>query len=560
MADVIPGPRRIWRDEVRNWIAAHPYWTLTLVVVLALGPFLDKPFNMDDPLFVWTARQIQAHPLDPFGFEVNWYGTPLPMSQVTRNPPLASYYMALAAAVLGWSERALHAAFLLPAIAVVLGTYRLAARACDRPLLAALAAALSPVFLVSSTSVMCDVLMLACWLWAVVLWLEGLEQKSWARLAAAAGLMTLAALTKYFGAALVPLLAACGLIKERRPGWWAALLLVPVAGLLGWQWFAQSSYQQAVVFDAVSYARNTSGFFAGTRLATILIGLSFAGGCLAVVVFLAPWLWRGRDLLALTIGSVLLVAGVFAEGTLLKMYYWMQGGERLGMEAQILVWTAGGVSVLALAVADVWQRRDAMAWLLALWVAGTFIFTAVFNWTINGRSLLPMAPAVGILIARRLQARAAAAATAPLPGPRGVWAALAAGAVLGWMVARADYLLAATVRKSAEATWNRFGGPGRKLWFQGQWGFQYYMKQLGALEEDQRNPALQPGDFLAVPLYNTNLKPPPGRGQEIHIDGPRWLAAMNIDVAASFYFSEGGPLPFAFGDVPRDFVMIYRWK
>lgn len=39
------------------------------------------------------------------------------MWEVTKNPPLACYYLAISAMILGWSEPALHIAFLLPAAA-----------------------------------------------------------------------------------------------------------------------------------------------------------------------------------------------------------------------------------------------------------------------------------------------------------------------------------------------------------------------------------------------------------------------------------------------------------
>ena len=110
---------------------------MTLAVLAALGPFLAKSFNIDDPLFLWTARQIQAHPANPYGFDLNWYGYESPMWEVTKNPPLACYFLAAAAAILGWGEMALHFAFLLPAVAAILGTFRLARRLCQRPLLAA---------------------------------------------------------------------------------------------------------------------------------------------------------------------------------------------------------------------------------------------------------------------------------------------------------------------------------------------------------------------------------------------------------------------------------------
>src|SRR5262245_14430101 len=96
---------------------------LTLAVLL---PFINKAFHIDDPLFIWTARQIAGSPSDPFGFTVNWFGTEAPMAEVMRNPPLGSYYLALAGALTGWSEASLHAWFLLPAIFCGVGIYALA--------------------------------------------------------------------------------------------------------------------------------------------------------------------------------------------------------------------------------------------------------------------------------------------------------------------------------------------------------------------------------------------------------------------------------------------------
>ncbi|MGW8257924.1 MAG: hypothetical protein ACWGMZ_10600, partial [Thermoguttaceae bacterium] len=114
------------------------------VTIVSLAIFANKAFNFDAPLFLYAARQICAHPADPYGFQVNWYGCDMCMAEVTQNGPLGSYYIALAASCLGWSELALHLAFIIPAAAVVLGTYFLAVRLCTNPLLAALATALCP--------------------------------------------------------------------------------------------------------------------------------------------------------------------------------------------------------------------------------------------------------------------------------------------------------------------------------------------------------------------------------------------------------------------------------
>src|SRR6476619_4627801 len=90
---------------------------IAAVAVLAvLAPFLNKAFHIDDPLFLWMAQQISMHPGDPYGFVVNWYVSNQPMFSIMQNPPLNSYYMALIASFLNWSEPATHGAFLVPAI------------------------------------------------------------------------------------------------------------------------------------------------------------------------------------------------------------------------------------------------------------------------------------------------------------------------------------------------------------------------------------------------------------------------------------------------------------
>src|SRR6266403_5991439 len=99
-------------------------------VIAALAPFLNKAFHIDDPLFLWMAEQIARHPLDPYGFTVNWAGAPQPMWVAMQNPPLCSYFIAAVSALFGSNEIALHLTFLFWAVAVVLGTFALARRFC----------------------------------------------------------------------------------------------------------------------------------------------------------------------------------------------------------------------------------------------------------------------------------------------------------------------------------------------------------------------------------------------------------------------------------------------
>src|SRR6185369_585964 len=279
-------------DNFSRWTTSYPRWMLVIVTVAVLLPFLAKPFNIDDPLFVAAARQIQSHPLNPYDFNINWYGDTQPMWSVTENPPVASYFMALAAQIVGWNEIGLHLAFLLPVIAVVLGTHRLATRLCRRPVLAALATLLAPGMLVSATTVMCDVMMLAFWIWAMVFWLEA--ENDWRKLALAAVLMALAGLTKYYGICLVPLLAVFRLWQRRTIERGLAFLLIPPAALWGFQVWTHALYGYGLFSEAMHYASSEGAAHGIWRVTAAIAALSFVGGCAATIMFCMPLLSRGR--------------------------------------------------------------------------------------------------------------------------------------------------------------------------------------------------------------------------------------------------------------------------
>src|ERR1017187_2822179 len=158
-------PRKIFLHSGR-----HPLATMAVFIPLTLGPILNKPAHIDDSLFVWTADQILKHPGAFYGFDVNWYGTTDPMAWVNCRPPTTSYFLAAVMAVFGEREIFLHGAMLLLAFAAAAGIFQLAKIWCDRPLLATFIATSTPVFLVSATTLMCDVPMLAVWIWAVIFW------------------------------------------------------------------------------------------------------------------------------------------------------------------------------------------------------------------------------------------------------------------------------------------------------------------------------------------------------------------------------------------------------
>ncbi|MGA8151580.1 MAG: glycosyltransferase family 39 protein [Terriglobales bacterium] len=527
---------------------------LAAVTLLCLLPFSGKAFHVDDIFFVSAARQIVQHPLDPYGFKIVWYTIAMPMAEVTKNPPLASYYGALIGVVAGWSERAWHFGFLLPGLALILGTYRLAGHFTQQPLIAAAGALLTPVFMVSATGVMCDVLMLALWVWAAIFWIDGLDPAKPAYLMTSALLVAAAALTKYFGASLILLLLFYALMRQPRVGSWVWYLSLPVAALAGYHSWTYALYGRGLLADAAVYAHFKPAAQQLPLLQESLIGLSFAGGCVISALTMAPLLWPRKQMAIGVLVSALAGLAVAAAWVNLSTHIIHLGPAGI----QLALFVAGGISLLALAVSDAWTHRDADSLFLTLWVLGTFVFAVYVNWTANGRSILPIIPAAGILIARRLDTR-------PKPAsPVRLWVPLGVAGVFALWIACADAGWANSAKRAAEVIHQKTQTESGTVWFAGHWGFQYYMQANGARPVDVSNfsSSFRAGDFVVLPKNNTNLfeiAPQFVISQEvIELPMPRRAATMCPELGAGFYSSVWGPLPFAIGPVAPERYLILR--
>ena len=223
-------------------------------------------------------------------------------------------------------------------------------------------------------------------------------------------------------------------------------------------------------------------------------------------------------------------------------WFWLQYG----------LWIAAGLHIIALALAEVWNRRDRDAVLLGLWLVGTLLFGVFVYHFVNMRVILPALPVVALLCARRLRMRSDFGAPA---WPRTVWLGLAAGLILSVCVAHADIRLANAGRTAAE----RIAPEKRKghTWFSGHWGFQYYMEARGAKPIDLKRPAnVRGGDTIVTPMNASNRIRIGGRGayidESFEVPVCSWLTTMRAECGAGFYSDLWGPLPFVFGPTPPE--------
>lgn len=542
-------------------VATHRRTDIVVVVttsLLLLLPFLGKAFHMFDPIYLWVAEQIQHSPFDFYGFDVNWHGQPQPVAQLMQDPPGLSSYLAAASSLLGRGETAIHAAMILPTLALILGTYALSARWCSGPRLAALMLLAMPGFLVSATSVTPDVTMLALGCWALVAWRVGVERRSIGGLLVACLLATFCAMAKISGIAIVPLLAVYALLRERRWLWWIPFLVIPLAAIGAYQAHIGSHYGiQPIVGIAPGTATVPGDGLGAAR--NLLVGLSFLGGCLLTGLFYAPWLWSLR--------AGIVGAGLAILGTVALFGLEIPPSERNALDAapqwllslQFGVFVACGAQWLAIAATDLYRRRDADSLVLVLWLAGTLLFASTLHSSMNASNMLPAAVPAAILLARRLEAR-------DLPATaRSAWLRLlplAPAVAVALAVAAADHAHAGNAKFAAQELARRHAPHPGTLWFQGAWGFQDYAQRSGARKLDLSDSQLEAGDVLIIPVENTGIEMIP-MGPVSLIERAafplgRRFETMSRSAGAGFYSSSWGPLPFAIATAEPDEYYVLR--
>jgi tetratricopeptide (TPR) repeat protein len=550
----------------KSWISAHPRFVIGVILVGCLVPFINKAIHWDDALYVRTAEWIQKHPANFYGFGVNMLTSTIPMWVANWNPPLMSYFLAGVASLFGWNEIVLHLAGLAVAFAATLGIYSLAQMWCERPLLATVIAIVTPVFLVSSTTLMCDVLMSAFWIWALVHWERALAggQSRW-RFAGAGVLAGLAVLTKYSAVTLLPLLPILAILRTRKLGWWLPGLAIPLIMVAGYEWMTAEMYGRGLFSLAVGHTHH-SRLFPTAWEARGIVGLAFAGGCLLPILFFAPLLWRPKTLLA---GGVVILGlwlamfplwnnlGLIDSATagdpeMYKHWYYL---------LQIVLLATGGLHLLLLTAQEGWRGRDINSAMLVLWIIGGLFSAIVLNFAVNARSLLLIVPPAAILLVRRLKA----ARGNPVADGWLLWPLIPAAAI-ALSVAAADYQLANSGRTAAEQIMAKYKSASHAVWFEGHDTFQYYMEKLGGQPIDVERSLLQPGDVVVVPELGILIPLPPGSVgwvEQLGCAPSSWMNLMGgttngLAGFAGFYGANWGPVPFNFGKLPSQYYDLVR--
>jgi len=105
----------------------HSVVPAIVIAFVALIPFLNKAFTIDDTMFLLQAKHLLSDPLHPTAFEVVWSLVPERMSKIMSSGPMMAYLL-LPCVALGGAEWVAHFVQLLLIALAVVSTSSLAVR------------------------------------------------------------------------------------------------------------------------------------------------------------------------------------------------------------------------------------------------------------------------------------------------------------------------------------------------------------------------------------------------------------------------------------------------
>lgn len=481
-----------WRTRAGRLLASP--WFLALVVTVGNA---TKPVLVDDTAYLAYARQIAAHPGDPYGFEMFWWTVPEPAMTVLV-PPVVPYWLAANVAAFGehpWLLKLWLYPFIWAlawALRELLRRFARGTKARVLPLLM-----LSPAVL-PTVNLMLDVPALGLGLASVAVFARASDRASLGLAVAAGALAALAMQTKYTALLVPPALLWYG-VTHRSVRLALVTAAVAVAGFAAWEAFLVAKYDQSHFLFHLAERRGATTTLAELlqKKADLVPPLAGHLGCLGVGVALlaAGVLGAPQNLIAT---AALLWTGCFARivftpppSGVSVVTFWQSFGwvflVGLALSARPLLFR-GWVRVR-------WNRDSVfvVGWVL-IEVAGYFALTPFGA----ARRVIGVTLVGGLLVARLLSRVERARTHRRPPG----WV-VAFGVAAGVGIAALDTLDAFPEKVCAEraAAVTASQRPTGAVWFAGHWGFQFYCERAGMRLVVPGGSVLRPGDVLVLPAY-----------------------------------------------------------
>lgn len=406
-----------------------------LLVVGLVLPFVNKPVHIDDANFLVLAHGAAADPWRPHAIDINWQGTTERAFDVLSNPPGIGWWLAPVAE----AGVVVQHLWMLPWLLLALwGAYRLGVELVGTGRVTMLVLGTSPLVLLAAQALTPDLPLFACTVAGVAGFLGRRHLWAFALLAGCA------ALFRYSGLCLVPLLVLAGFLRGGvRGAALGALSIVPFLALTAHDVLAYGESHFVAMTGFQGVANTPREVF--RKLAASIAMLGGAG--------LFPLVRSRWSAVAGALGAAVGIGAVVIS-------------EISGLPALL---TIGFAALGAADLAKVrFRRGDDLV--VAAWVLGGLAFLLTLRFT-AARYWLPFLPGVAVA-GLRLR-----------PPRRVIGAVIGAQVLLGLLLSMDDRAFAKAQHEAARAVVAEFPEGGQ---FAGHWGWQHALEAAGweALEED----------------------------------------------------------------------------
>lgn len=543
-----------------------------LIAGLALLPFFNKPFTIDDVTFLLQAQHMLTDPLHPTAFNMVFHGEPIRLSSGLVSGPVMATLL-LPTVMHGGAEWIAHLTQLAMLILGILATAALTLRLGLGRVQAGVATLLvccSPAVLGMASTSMPDVPAMAFGTLGIERLLSWRQSRRTASGLAAALALALAVLSRphlllLFG------IGALLLIDDARwrAGWrrWPASLATRASVPLG------LSLLLLLGFNFLTRDPVAGHHVAGTTLSRMHFArvpfnlLSFITQWVVMFPLAIPWVViHRRRFFRQRRNRVVLILAAACSIVLTP-------GEWRAWLPLFIPAAALGTAVLLDILGEGWRRQDHLQLGLGLWLL--LALPAVFYEHLPPKYLVASAPAMAILVARALgrEAGSELAGSASLSDSDGDGLYAAAGAMTDWswlsvgisaavglvlsvLILRADAALAEVGRRGGEiaAAEVKKGGT---VWMDGDWGFQWYSMQAGARPMTTGGILPAPGELVVVGLGGGRIEQCAHRTlvASERFGGP---GGRVLGEGAGFYSNGFGPLPWSWGSGELGRVEVWR--
>lgn len=524
------------------WVVAG-YWLLLCL------PFLGKPFHVDEPFFLAVADQILRDPLHPFAFEFNWYEQSVPMAEINNTPPLFYYLLAVLRFVSGDREWLLRLLYLPVSALAAAGLYALASCFLRQPFWPTLILISTPAYFLSMSQLYPEVQAAALGFWGLSWVISGTDNRDPSRLRNGLLLLSLALLSKYSAAVL--LAPAAAYIWAKGAGWrktigYASIVLAPLGIYLAWDELSQNAVLQSA-WNVTQDRFPTSWPQWAHKMRAFL---AFIGGGGVVTVF---WpLWSARRRAAVQAVGLLLCGLLFSPWNDSQRVptLWERG---LGV---IMAWGAL-LSIINISTRWTPKREERSFW--TSWAFSLAALQVALYWSVLSRVTALLLPALILPLASVLEKEDSSR------GQKFYRGSLALTGIMALVLGLVDLQFARAQKDFAHKIAGEYSAAGKRVWFTGHWGLQYYLEKAGAQALDIRHgawEAVQRGDIVVLPRANSNIIYPRRLPDDVELKP--FLVGCPIPLRlirlwsgqAAFYSSAWGFLPYApSGEALEEFVI-----